>query len=188
MTVIKNRIKELRMIPANKIRENEKNIRSHPVRQVEVMTELLEGIGFAGAMIGREDEEGNVVLIDGHLRKEISGKDEVPILIVDLSEDEAATVMAAYDQVTGLGTVDGGSLQDLLEGVDLDGELKDFLDSISETDVEDVLEVENRKLREEHDHKVKGMDLFPNESYDYILIQTDQERKGVERCSRAVRD
>ena len=75
---IQNRIKELRTVPAKELQENPRNWRAHPSSQRAAMRGILDEIGYAGALIARETDDG-LELIDGHLRKEVTPDQEVPV-------------------------------------------------------------------------------------------------------------
>ena len=65
--MIKDRIKELRKVSASSLVPNPKNWRTHPIAQQEALNGVLREIGFAGAVLAREIEGGQLMLIDGHL-------------------------------------------------------------------------------------------------------------------------
>jgi hypothetical protein len=93
MTDFRNRIVELRRVPASELRRNPRNWRQHPDGQRSALTELLATVGFVGAGVGRDTPEG-IELIDGHLRADLADSSEMPVLIVDLDDAEAAKVLA----------------------------------------------------------------------------------------------
>ncbi len=64
---IRDRIVELRRVPAAELRANPKNWRRHPETQARALRSVLEQVGYAGALLARETAEG-LELIDGHLR------------------------------------------------------------------------------------------------------------------------
>ena len=65
------------------------------------MRGILEDIGFADAMIARETPDG-LELIDGHLRQEVMGDQPVPVLIVDVTEEEADKMLLTLDPLMAL--------------------------------------------------------------------------------------
>ncbi|KKK79102.1 hypothetical protein LCGC14_2836880, partial [marine sediment metagenome] len=65
--VFRDRVRELRRVPASELLANPRNWRRHPGAQVAALRGVLAEIGFADAMIARETPEG-LELIDGHLR------------------------------------------------------------------------------------------------------------------------
>ena len=120
---MRDRIRELRRVPAGDLRANPANWRSHPPEQRTALQKVLEDIGIAGAVIARDTPEG-LQLIDGHLRADIAGDEVLPVLILDLTDDEAATVLATYDPIAALAVADIDRLADLVGT--LDGEPMDY--------------------------------------------------------------
>lgn len=68
---VRDRIRELRRIPAKELKENPLNYRVHPKRQAKALSALLAEIGFADAVLVRE-QDGHYVIIDGHRPKQRS--------------------------------------------------------------------------------------------------------------------
>tara|TARA_R100000306_G_C4374819_1_gene141499 strand:- start:676 stop:1359 length:684 start_codon:yes stop_codon:yes gene_type:complete len=132
MVTFRDRITELRRVPASELQGNPKNWRRHPVHQREGLTTMLERIGYADAVIARETEDG-LVLVDGHLRVDISPEAVIPVLVVDLSDAEADEVLATLDPLTSLAEPDAGLLQGLLEGLETDDTLQVLLQDISDS-------------------------------------------------------
>ena len=69
---IRDRIVELRRVPASELRPNPRNWRTHPKMQREVLEGALHEIGYADVLIARQCEDGVLELIDGHLRAEVT--------------------------------------------------------------------------------------------------------------------
>src|ERR1700735_2417910 len=86
---IRDRIKTLRRVPAKELLPNPKNWRRHPKAQTEALRDLLVQIGYADALIARELQDGTLMLIDGHLRRDTTPDAIVPVLVLDVSEEEA---------------------------------------------------------------------------------------------------
>lgn len=110
---LRDRIVELRRVPASQLAPNPKNWRLHPIAQQNVLRGLLSEIGISAAAIAVERPEG-LVLIDGHLRSEIVGDEQIPVLIVDLNDDEADKLLTTFDSVSNLATADPEKLEQLL--------------------------------------------------------------------------
>jgi hypothetical protein len=53
-------------------------------------------------------------LIDGHLRRDLTGDQSVPVLVTDLSDDEAEAVLATLDPLAGMAEADQSALEHLL--------------------------------------------------------------------------
>lgn len=117
---IRDRIVELRRVEAADLIPHPRNWRRHPPEQVFALRGVLAQIGFADAAIGVERDAG-VMLIDGHVRREeVDPNFEMPVLIVDLDDDEADLLLATLDPIGAMASPDAAVLQALL--VDLEGQ------------------------------------------------------------------
>ena len=106
---MKDRVKELRRVPASELRANPKNWRRHPPAQEAALRGILDEIGFADALIARETEDG-LELIDGHLRRDVMGDQEVPVLILDVTEEEADKLLLTLDPLAAMAHADMDNL------------------------------------------------------------------------------
>jgi len=111
---IRDRILELRRVPARELLDNPKNWRRHPDDQRSALRGLLEQVGLAGAVVARKLKDGRLELIDGHLRKDMDPDLQLPTLVTDLSQKEADLMLAA------MATRDVAVLRDLLARVETD--------------------------------------------------------------------
>jgi len=101
---IRDRVRELRRVPARDILPSPSNPRVHSPEQRAVLRDLLKQIGMADVLLARENAEGKLVLIDGHLRRDIfRAGDEVPVIVL---EEEANLVMLTLDSSAGMATWD----------------------------------------------------------------------------------
>lgn len=114
---IRDRIKELRRVPAADLRPNPRNWRRHPPAQQDALRGLLAEVGYAGALLARELEDGTLMLIDGHLRAETTPDAVVPVLVLDVDEQEADKILLTHDPLAGMATVADEHLQALLAEV-----------------------------------------------------------------------
>jgi len=119
---IRDRIKDFRRVPANELRPNPKNWRTHPKAQMDALRGLLAEVGFAGAELARELPDGSLMLIDGHARAEIMGSETVPVLVLDVSEAEADKILATFDPVSAMAGADTAQLDALLRTVETGSE------------------------------------------------------------------
>ena len=119
---IRNRIKELRHVPASDLRPNPKNWRTHPKAQQDALKGVLSEIGMADACLARELDDGSLMLIDGHLRAETIGTEVVPVLILDVDEAEADKILATLDPLAAMADSDAVKLDDLLRNIDTGSE------------------------------------------------------------------
>ena len=79
-------------------------------------------IGYADALLARELPDGSLQLIDGHLRAEITPEAEVPVLVLDLDEKEAAKLLALHDPLAGLAEPENDVLAELIDRVETESE------------------------------------------------------------------
>ncbi len=165
---LKDRVKEFRRVKADLIRKNPRNFRQHTPEQRAVLRGVLDEVGFAGAVLVREVEDGGLELIDGELRVEESGDAEVPVLVLDVTEQEASMLLASYDGITGMASVAAEQYHALL--LDLkpkDADLRRFVaDRLSETTPDDQA-VTGTVGSPEGPHE---MELVPHEHYDYVIV------------------
>lgn len=164
---------------ASELRDNTKNWRRHPDEQVGAMTSTLERIGFTGALVGRV-VDGGIELLDGHLRKSIAGNDLVPVLIVDLTDAEAAHMLATYDPLSDLALMDAAALHSLLQETDDDDDA--FVRKLM-ADVESELAADVQTTGAKA-HQVDGMALEPHEHYDYLVVFAQSSHEWNVMCDR----
>jgi DNA modification methylase len=114
---IRDRIKELRRVKASELRRNPRNWRTHPAAQARALRGLLNEIGYADALIARELPDGQLQLIDGHLRAETTPHKEVPVLVLDVTEEEADKLLLTLDPLAAMAESDTSRIKALLETV-----------------------------------------------------------------------
>ena len=130
--MIRDRVKELRRVNASELIPHPKNWRRHPSNQQKAMRAALKEIGFADALIAYEDEQGRLVLIDGHLRADITGDTKVPVLVLDLSEKESAKLLATLDPLAGMAALDEKAWATLIGNIDSDSpEFRSLLNELN---------------------------------------------------------
>jgi hypothetical protein len=119
---IRDRVKGLQRVRAGDLLPHPKNWRTHPPHQRDALRGVLEEIGFAGAVIARQLDNGKLQLIDGHLRAESNPDQKVPVLVVDLDEGEADKLLAVHDPLASMAGTDQTVLEELLATVHTDNE------------------------------------------------------------------
>ena len=124
---IKNRVKELRIVPASELLPNPKNWRTHPDAQKNALKGILAEVGMADACLARELPDGSLMLIDGHLRAETAADAKVPVLILDVTEAEADKILATLDPLAAMADSDAAKLDELLRGVETGNEALQML-------------------------------------------------------------
>jgi hypothetical protein len=111
---IRDRIKELRRVRASELMPNAKNWRRHPREQKTALRALLNEIGYADALIARELPDGRLELLDGHLRAETTPDELVPVLVLDVTEEEGDKILATLDPMALMAQTDEEQMQALL--------------------------------------------------------------------------
>ncbi|MBX3425808.1 MAG: hypothetical protein KF688_09020 [Pirellulales bacterium] len=111
---IRDRIKELRRVRAGDLRPHPLNWRTHPAAQQDALRGVLAEIGYADALLVRELEDGSLQLVDGHLRAETTPDATVPVLVLDVSADEARQILLTHDPLAALAGIDEARLTELL--------------------------------------------------------------------------
>lgn len=96
---------------------NPLNWRVHPKHQQEALMALLDKIGWVQQIIVNKRTDR---VVDGHLRVALAmrrDEQEVPVLYIDLSEDEEKLVLATLDPIAALASADKEQLALLLGDV-----------------------------------------------------------------------
>src|SRR5690606_38406035 len=122
-------------------------------------------------------------LLDGHLRKGIAGEEVVPVLVVDLTDEEAAVMLASYDPLGELAIMDGDALRKLLETAGDDLDENAFLRQLL-ADADDEIGRGTASRKEVTEHIVEGMELSPHEHYDYLVVCAQTTHEWNVLCDR----
>ena len=121
------------------------NWRLHPPGQRAALESLLEEVGFVGTLVAYELPDGRLQLIDGHLRRETLGDEQVDVAVVDLSPEETAKVLATYDPLGAMAEADERQLAALVEEVQTQSEtVAEMLRRLTTEDSAAVSEVRQR--------------------------------------------
>lgn len=128
----RDRIVELRRVPARELVPNPRNWRRHPPRQKAAMGGMLDEVGYADALLVRVLPDGRLMIIDGHLRAEITPDQIVPVLVLDVDEADAAKILATLDPLAGMAEMDKDALRNLTTFVQTEnGDIRELLESLS---------------------------------------------------------
>jgi hypothetical protein len=117
---IRDRIKELLRVRAGDLVPNPKNWRVHPKAQGAALRGLLTEIGYADALLVRMLEDGRYMIIDGHLRAETTPDALVPVLVLDVTGEEADKLLLTLDPLAAMAESNSSQIQRLLETVRTD--------------------------------------------------------------------
>ena len=168
------------MVRASELRLNPRNWRTHPERQRRLLSGLLSEIGYADALIARELPEGGLELIDGHLRAETTPEQEVPVLVVDLSESESLKLLATLDPLSSLAGSDDELLKSLVSELSFeDAELERYLGELSSSASEEACSLELASDTSESSER----DLAIPEIFQ-VVVECSSEREQRELYER----
>jgi len=143
---IRDRIKELRRVRASLLRPNARNWRTHPQTQQDALRGVLAEVGYADALLARELPDGSLELIDGHLRAEITPDMEVPVLILDLNDREAAKLLALHDPLAAMAEANDEMLAELIQQVETENDaIRNLLDQMLDESAEGGLEDDSQQ-------------------------------------------
>ena len=199
---IRDRIKEFRRIKASEILPNPKNWRTHPKAQKDALKGLLAEIGFAGAVLARETPNG-LMLIDGHLRTETASDAEIPVLILDVDENEAEKILLTFDPISAMANADAVALDKLLREVQTSNEsVANMLTELAEDagcifkgngQLKETIETESDKEQKSEEEYLEStvrqiMLVFDNEQYGLVIEALAEvcEKEGLSSNTDAV--
>lgn len=141
---------------ASELKQNPRNWREHPAEQREALQELIDEVGWAGAVLFNE-RTGR--LIDGHLRQSLDPNARIPVLIGDWSEEHEAKILATFDPIGAMAKTNDVKLRELLDQVEAETPaVQALLDELTpETPAEDddADDVDGEKKPEEFSVLVK---------------------------------
>ncbi len=113
----KNRIIGEADIAPDQLLANPLNWRIHPKFQQDALRGVLKDVGWVQRVIVNQSS-GNI--IDGHLRVSLAlrhGVETVPVIFVDLTEDEENEILATLDPLAAMAGTDKTKLNELLNVV-----------------------------------------------------------------------
>ena len=96
---------------------NPRNWRTHPKAQRDALAGVLDQVGWVQDVIVNQRTG---YLVDGHARVAVAaqrGETSVPVVYVDLSEDEELLILATLDPLAAMAEADTEVLADLLAAV-----------------------------------------------------------------------
>ena len=129
----RNRIVGEGEVQAGELVPHPQNWRKHPKEQAANLTGTLDGVGWVQRVIVNR-RTGR--MLDGHLRAELARKQGeqtlVPVVYVDLSEDEERTVLATLDPIAGMAIADEATLAGLVRSIE-DADLRSVAGTIAQT-------------------------------------------------------
>lgn len=116
----RNRIVEHVRLKASDLLAHELNPRRHGSFQRQALEAIGREVGLARSLLGYRDAEGKIRLIDGHLRKEVLGRGEVCVEVLDVTESEARKLLLSMDPLAELAETEFETLDTLRSLVQTD--------------------------------------------------------------------
>ena len=132
MTHWQNRIIGEGIEAPDQLLANPANWRIHPKPQQDALTSVLDTVGWVQRVIVNK-RTGHIV--DGHLRVEMAisrNEPGVPVVYVDLSEDEERTILATIDPLSAMAVTDDKLLAQLIAAIEDDSALNAVLDTLAQ--------------------------------------------------------
>ncbi|MGD9647695.1 MAG: ParB N-terminal domain-containing protein [Pirellulales bacterium] len=182
--MFRDRVVEFRRVRADTLRPNPRNWRGHPPAQVSALRAALDEVGFVGALVARPLADGSLELVDGHLRAETLPTAELPVLVVDLSDDEADKLLAVYDPIAALASTHRERLASLLADIELRHEsLRSVVDEVLERHSQRSLDDLLARRETDIDHAPHDPDANQN-----AAVEASSSSRADKCSSRAARD
>lgn len=114
LTTIRDRIVEIRRVSGRDLTPCPLNWRKHPQAQRDALRGVLSEVGVADVLKAWVRPDGNLELIDGHLRAEELQNHEWNVAILDVTEAEARYLLATHDTLGAMAEPDAAILDGLL--------------------------------------------------------------------------
>lgn len=168
----RNRVVRLEMVRAGALRANPKNHRVHPGMQSDALRGVLAQVGWVDAVLARETPDG-LEIFDGHLRANLEADDQIPVLVTDLTEQEATLCLATHDAITGLAEINPHQLENLLsETRTEDAGVKNLIAAMQlglDKTLDALQRAEERRETGGRSY-ADNLQLQPHEHYDFVLV------------------
>ena len=147
MKPIKNRIKYHKKVKAGELIPHELNPRTHNDAQRDALKALYDEIGFARSLLAYETPQG-LKLIDGHLRQSMDPDMEVEVEVLDVTEEEARTLLLSVDPLAALAGYNDEALEALKQTASSSSDaLQNLWNSIAQADSETTEALTQAKKR-----------------------------------------
>jgi len=174
----RNRIVGQGEVAPGELLANPKNWRTHPQEQQDAMAGILAEVGWVQQIVVNRTT-GH--LVDGHLRLQLAqqrNEPAVPVVYVELTDDEESLVLAALDPIGALAGIDGERLSELLANLNPESMALQNLIAGLESDLGIGPDGES----EEQDVETlldQAVQLQPGKDYVLIVCDTEEDFEGV---------
>ena len=117
---------------------------------------------------------GSLELIDGHLRADLTPDAVVPVLVLDLTDEEADKLLATLDPLAAMAEADIGAFERLVEGVETsDMAVQGLIAAVSGGELKALAPIASEDLP-----PIPEDDLY-REQYGVIVICEDEADQAV---------
>lgn len=182
-TTWKNRIIGESMEAPDQLLANPFNWRIHSNLQKDALKGVLKEVGWVQRVI-KNKTTGHIV--DGHARVIIAMEEdepEVPVLLVELTEDEEKKILAVLDPIGGMAGMDAQALHDLLQDVESEEKALATLLENLESDAAAELGIDDPELPPSGDAETND----PSEDWG-IIVELNSEQEQVELLTRLMEE
>ena len=161
---MRDRIRRVQRVKASELVPNPANWRRHPDAQRDAMTDILEEVGSVDVLKAVETPDG-LMLIDGHLRQDLAGDEEVRVAVLDLDDDEQRKVLATFDPIGAMAHHDQVALTALVDSIEVEAvSVRELLTSLT-AEGESLPEVEDP---DDPEREWTGMPEFEQENLEGV--------------------
>ena len=161
---------------------NPNNWRIHPKSQQDALESLLDDVGWVQNIIVNQ-RTGHVV--DGHMRAAVAisrNETEVPVVYVDLTDEEERKVLASLDPIGAMAVTDKEAIIDLVASIDVSESLADMLEELTHDWKGDWDDTENSNADGMSQSESLIKIFVEHESYEIVM---DEVKELVSRDSVA---
>jgi len=131
------------------------------------------------ALLVRETGDGTYEIIDGHMRAGMMPGEMVPVLVLDVTEEEATKILLTFDPIAGMATANAVNLDALLREVEFsDAALQAMVAELAaQSGLYDVAEIDAPELASGDRDPFQQMTFTLHDSQVEILKQAMQSAK-----------
>ncbi len=117
-------------VPAVDLLAHPLNVKTHGLDQQADMSAILGAVGWVKTVLVNQ-RSGRI--LDGHMKTAIAASrdEEVPVRYCDLSDEDEALVLMAFDRVALMATTDTAKLSDVLHQIGDHDKLDDYLERLA---------------------------------------------------------
>jgi hypothetical protein len=120
--ITEDRILRLERVAGKDLIPHPLNWRVHPKHQLVLLQHSIARYGVTTALLGYESERNNgkLTILDGHGRVEIDPERVWPVLVTNLNDEEADSLLLLIDPISALAETDASKLLTLTSQADIE--------------------------------------------------------------------